>query len=83
MGATIYYKQVTPKDRQDLEVLAPSSFTNTMERGFGNSPWRLSSEDIPVLKGMAAAHRDDSDNPFSRLIRAIEELDEIEVWPEW
>lgn len=83
MGATIFYKQVRPKDRIDLEVSAPSSFSDTMRRGFGDPPWRLSSEDAPVLKGMAASYNNACDNPFSRLIDAIERLDEIEVWAEW
>jgi len=83
MGSTIYYKQVKPKDKQDLDVSAPSSFIDTMQRGFGDRPWRLDVNSIQVLRGMAAAYSNDYDNPFSRLIEAIERLDEIEVWSEW
>lgn len=83
MGATIYYKQVKPKDKQDLDVPAPSSFIDTMQRGFGNPPWRLTLAEISVLKGMAAAYSNSFDNPFSELINAIHLLGEIEVWAEW
>jgi hypothetical protein len=83
MGATIYYKQVNPKDRLNLDVSLPSAFVSAMERAFGNCPWHLTLGNIPTLKGMAAVYEDLQDNPFVRLIEAIERLGEIEVWPEW
>jgi hypothetical protein len=82
MSATIFYRPVRPRDSHNLEVLLPSSFIDAMETAFGSQPWRLDGEDIPILRGMAAFCHGSPDNPFERLIKAIEKLDAIEVWPE-
>lgn len=83
MGATIYYKQVKPKDRLNLDVSLPSHFIAAMGRAFGDSPWRLTIDDMPILKGMSSVYENLQDNPFARLIEAVERLGEIEIWPEY
>jgi hypothetical protein len=50
MGASIFYRQVKPQDKTSLGVDAPSSFIEAMEKAFGDKPWRLTEEDVQVLK---------------------------------
>jgi hypothetical protein len=83
MGATIFYRQVKPQDNTSLGVDAPSSFIEAMEKAFGDKPWRLTEEDVQVLKGMAAVYDGYSEHPFKDLIKAVERLGVVEVWPEW
>jgi hypothetical protein len=82
MSVTIYYKQARPRERRNLEVLMTNSFIDAMERVFSSQPWVLRQEDIPVLKGMSATYNRPDDDPYQRLIKAIEQLGVIEVWPE-
>lgn len=82
MSASIYYRQVNPKEAQRLNVGAPSSFLDSMEAAFGTRTPRLSEADLPTLKGMAACYKFDN-NPYRGLIDAIEQLGTIEIWAEY
>lgn len=83
MSANIYYRQISPKEKQQLDVGSPSSFLDTLEKGFGTRTPRLSEADLPVLHGMAACWQYGHDSPYQQLIDAIEQLGVIEVWPEY
>lgn len=83
MGANISYRQVKPITGKDLPVGAPSYFIGTMEKAFGNFPCTLTSEDIPILRGMAATMRDEQQNPYEKLVEAIERMGAVEVYAEY
>ena len=80
MSASIFWEPVTNR-ANDLHVMAPSWFMECLERADMKIPRVFGSEDIPVLRGMAASMRDDP-NPFQQLIKAIEKHDKVEVWYE-
>lgn len=82
MSANIHYRQVKPIDGKDLAVGSPSSFIKCMERAFGTFPCTLSASNFPTLRGMAAMEGS-GDNHFVKLIDAIEDLGEIEVYAEY
>jgi hypothetical protein len=81
MSANIYWEPVVNR-ANDLHVSAPSWFMESLERADMGLPHVFGSGDIPVLKGLAAAMRDDP-NPFKQLIEAIEKHDKVEVWYEY
>ena len=81
MSANIYWRQVKPKDGTSLNVSAPSYFMGVMERAFGSFPCTLTEEHIPVLTGLAATiDRDDRENPYQELIKAIQQYENVEVF---
>lgn len=82
MSASICYRQVKPQSGKSLDVSAPSSFIREMDHAFGSLPLQLNKGDLPTLRGMSATQRE-FDNPYSRLIEAIEKLGEIEVYAEY
>lgn len=86
MSASLYWIPLNVA-RQHLEVWSGSSFVSAMDRAFGASPWRLGSESLERLRGMAALYANgERENPFTVLVDAIENGGEsriIEVWPEY
>lgn len=83
MGANIYFHQMKPVDGQSISCHAPSSFIASMERAFGEFPCVLDSENVPVLKGMAAMSHDGGGNPYQEIIDAIDKYGTIKVYAEW
>lgn len=83
MGASIMYRPVDPKADRTLDVGAPSSFIEAMERVFGPHPWRLDHASVDTINGMAAVYGEARDNPYHQIVDKICELGAIEVWPEW
>ncbi len=81
MGASIYWRPVDTA-KHYLEIDGRSSFIAAIERAFGKLPVKLSCEDIPMLKGMAAV-ADERNNPYEELISKIGQVGTIEVWAEW
>lgn len=80
MSASIFWEPVTNR-ANDLHVTAPSWFMECLERADMKLPRVFGPDDIPVLKGLAAAARDEP-NPFQQLIEAIRKHAEVEVWYE-
>jgi hypothetical protein len=78
MSANLYW---TPAKRKmfELNISAPSSFMEQMERAFGNRNPSLDSSAIPVLKGMRAANHEQLHEAFDELIEAIDKHDIIEI----
>ena len=83
MSASIYYQAVKPNKGANFNVSSPSSFLTTMGECFGDPPFILNGDDIPILSGMAATWSDKNNNPFEKLIEEIEKKDTIEVWAEY
>jgi len=81
VSANIYWEPMVTRGR-DLHVSAPSWFMESLERADMGIPRVFGSADIPVLKGLAAAMRDEP-NPFQQLIEAIEKHDKVKVWHEY
>lgn len=93
MSANIYFRVAAPKQEarpkaNALEtVMAPESFLSAMRRAFGEGEncWVLSVEDIPVIRGMAAARLSGAEE----LLRKLETLDSegllggLEIWAEY
>src|SRR6185436_20832415 len=86
MSASICWEPV-PSDYKCLDVAAPQYFLETMRKCFGEAgSWTLGRQDIPVLRGAAAAGAwgsDDDYNPFKQLIKLLEVQDLIRVWAEY
>lgn len=87
MSASICWRAL-PTNNKTLDVAAPSSFITAMSRAFQyEPPWTLGEGDLPMLRGMAAAHGgSDRDNPFEQLIHLIDDGDHprtIEVWAQY
>lgn len=87
MSASICWRAL-PTTNQTLDVAAPSSFLAAMTRAFqSGAPWTLGEGDLPVLRGMAAAHGGSHrDNPFEQLIHLIDDGGSprtIEVWAQY
>lgn len=84
MSASIYWRPVS-ESKKSVETFSPSYLIESLRNAFGDLPFKLSVEDIPVLKGMSAVigFNSDSNKPFNQLITAIESLGTIEIWAEW
>ena len=87
MSANVYWRP-TNTTRHSLDVSTPSSFLSALRRAFDrDGPWELGNSDIPVLRGMAAACGENHfDNPYQRMIDAIENdgnPQNIIVWSEY
>lgn len=82
MSANIYWRPT--KARRDLPISAPSSFMETMREAFGgDTHWRLSTNDLPTLRGIGAAERGNTKDELKTLADIVEKTGEIEVWAEW
>lgn len=87
MSASIRWR-VLSTEPGSIYVGWSSAFVSAMTRAFGNHPWRLTGEHLPMLRGMAATDEDVSDkNPYMQIMDKIETEDGtvnvIEVWPEY
>ena len=80
MGASLYWL-ITDR-RKSLDCWSPSSFIAALTRAFGDPPWTLDEEQLPVVRGMAAT-TNDPHSGFDELIRLLEDHKEIKLWPEW
>ena len=75
MSANIYWEPASRK-RNDLNVGAASAFMTMLEKaGITN---RVTTADLPVLRGMEAAAPDGFKGPLQEMIDAVEKHDEIE-----
>jgi hypothetical protein len=86
MSATIRYRPVVKQDHRYIRTGAPSAALAALSIAFGErTPWRLSSEEVNTLRGMAAAfgHGRPDENPYTQMLSLIEHYGEIEVWPEY
>ncbi|HEV3272485.1 MAG TPA: hypothetical protein VGZ93_09930 [Candidatus Methylacidiphilales bacterium] len=82
MSATIYWRPVA-KRMSYIDTDAPSSFIEALREAFGRDlPAKFAGEDIPVLKGMAAADRGQR-KAYEGMIKAIEEFGIVELWAEY
>jgi hypothetical protein len=81
MSANIYWEAVDPNPKS-LHVMAPSWFMGCLERAGMDLPHTFDSNDISVLRGLAASMNEDK-NPFNQLIEAIEENGSVNVWYEY
>jgi hypothetical protein len=80
MGATIHYRNASKAD-PSLDVNAPSSFIEALERGFGHLPIVLSDAHVEMLRGMAINSRGESG--YEDLIEKIQKYGSIEVYASW
>lgn len=69
MGATISWEP-TARRQHVLNVGGRSSFIAALTRAFGEPTWCLSSNDVPVLRGIRAALGEDE--AIDALLTAIE-----------
>ena len=81
MSATIFWEPINLKPKH-LYVLAPSWFMGCLERAEMELPNSFGADDIPKLRGLAAA-MDEKRNPFNELIEAIEKNGSVNVWYEY
>lgn len=83
MSATIFWEPVKVNVKQkSLHVLAPSWFIACLERADMPLPNTFGIDNIPTLRGLAAAMEEGTKNPFTQLINAIEKNGPVTVWYE-
>jgi len=79
MSASICWRKVDPNP-ETLPVLAPSAFMEALDRAGMELPHAFDTDDIPVLRGLAAGSNLDG---FKELIELIERHGMIKVWPQY
>lgn len=81
MSASVYYQPVKGKH---LNIGAPSTFREMMERGFGSPPWTLLPEHNIMLEGMkAGTNQIEFQEALAELIRAVGDHNQVDVWLEY
>jgi hypothetical protein len=82
MGANIYYRPVKPIKRIYLGVSAPNSFQEKCRKVFGSFPINLTENNLTQLETLSSL--DDAKNyNWGKLIKAIKQYKEIEIWAEY
>lgn len=81
MSATIRYRP-TSKEGPSLDVMAPSSFIEAIERAFGAFPVELDEDSILILQGMAAADQGKSSS-YEDVIETIKRVGSIHLYATW
>lgn len=79
MSISIFWDTQT---KHRLNIAMPSDFVSKFANAFGELPYNLDTEDIPILKGMQAADIKDNYGIYFELIDTIERLGEIHLWSE-
>jgi hypothetical protein len=81
MSIDIMWRPTDNTDKQ-LDVPAPSMFTDVMAEAGFRLPCTLTDDDLPILRGMAAVYgrNDSTPNPYTELVDLIVEHNSIDLY---
>lgn len=80
MSASLYYR---PISNQHHITNSAKGTIDKLQKVFGALPLRLDHTHIEKLSVMARLEDDDQNNPYQKIIEAIDEFSEIEIFAEY